>query len=171
MAHCQGNLKQIGIAFRTWDGDHGNKYPMSVFTNNGETKQFGAGSNLFRYFQVMSNQLNGPDLLTCLEDNRKPAADFASLDNHHLSYFVGLDADEALPVLLLSGDRNIVNGQQPINGILYVRAGPSVNWTPERHQGRGNILFSDGHVDMAVPLHLRGILASTGLATNRLAMP
>lgn len=41
----------------------------------------------------------------------------------------------------------------------------------ERHQGSGNILFSDGSVQQFTAQGLKKALAETGLATNRLAMP
>ena len=29
-AQCVTNLKQVGLAFKVWEGDHGDKYPMAV---------------------------------------------------------------------------------------------------------------------------------------------
>ena len=33
--NCVSNLKQIGLSFRLWEGDNGDKYPMSVSVTNG----------------------------------------------------------------------------------------------------------------------------------------
>src|ERR1017187_5801106 len=33
--NCTNNLKQIGLAFRIWEGDNGGKYPMQVSVTNG----------------------------------------------------------------------------------------------------------------------------------------
>ncbi|HEX7470581.1 MAG TPA: prepilin-type N-terminal cleavage/methylation domain-containing protein, partial [Verrucomicrobiae bacterium] len=30
--NCISNLKQVGIAFRLWEGDNGDRYPMAVQT-------------------------------------------------------------------------------------------------------------------------------------------
>ena len=30
--NCVSNLKQVGIAFRLWEGDNGDRYPMAVST-------------------------------------------------------------------------------------------------------------------------------------------
>jgi competence protein ComGC len=69
-AACQSNLKQIGIAFRTWEGDHGDKYPMSVPKDKGGSLEYGAGREMFRHFQVMSNELNNPKIMLCPSDDR-----------------------------------------------------------------------------------------------------
>ena len=31
--NCVNNLKQDGLAFRIWEGDNGDKYPMAVSTD------------------------------------------------------------------------------------------------------------------------------------------
>ncbi|HET7625628.1 MAG TPA: hypothetical protein VFM25_10220, partial [Verrucomicrobiae bacterium] len=37
---CVNNLKQVGLSFRLWAGDHDGKYPMQVSTNQGGTMEF-----------------------------------------------------------------------------------------------------------------------------------
>jgi hypothetical protein len=32
---CVNDLKQVGIAFRLWEGDNNDKYPMAVSVTNG----------------------------------------------------------------------------------------------------------------------------------------
>src|ERR1051326_7556459 len=32
---CTNNLKQVGLAFRIWSGDNGDRYPMQVPSNTG----------------------------------------------------------------------------------------------------------------------------------------
>lgn len=173
---CESNLKQIGLAFRTWEGDYNDFYPMRYFTNADGTMKWADAANAYRYFQVMSNELCNPVILACPKDAKRdnasiPAGFGPIFNGAHISYFIGLDADESTPKVLLSGDRNIINGSQPINGILYVKTNQPASWTPERHENRGNILFSDGHVQTLSATELKSALANTGLATNRLAMP
>jgi len=170
---CQINLKQIGLAFRTWEGDYNDLYPMSYFTNESGFMKYANAANAFRYFQVMSNELNNPKLLLCPEDRKRNMANNfdASFSGANISYFIGLDGDEKYPTRLLSGDRNLTNGMKLNDGILAVMTNQAVGWTPEQHKGIGNILFSDGSVQQLSAQGLKDVLAQTGLATNRLAMP
>jgi prepilin-type N-terminal cleavage/methylation domain-containing protein len=74
--NCVNNLKEVGLAFRVWEGDNGDQYPMSVSTANGGASQLvgsaantapGAGSFIYA-FMVMSNELSTPKILLCTSD-------------------------------------------------------------------------------------------------------
>ena len=172
-ANCQNNLKQIGLAFRTWDGDYNDTYPARYFTNADGSMKFADAANAYRSFQVISNELVSFRVLHCPQDDKRPlATDWDSgLSGKNISYFIGLDADETAPTLLLSGDRNITNGLKIKNAVLDVTTNQLASWTQERHNGAGNILFADGSVQFLDVKGLNAAIAKTGLATNRLAMP
>src|ERR1035438_10904304 len=72
--NCVNNLKQDGLAFRLWEGDNGDKYPMAVSTNKNGTMEYTEDGNAFRHFQVMSNELSTPKILVCPADDRTAAA-------------------------------------------------------------------------------------------------
>jgi prepilin-type N-terminal cleavage/methylation domain-containing protein len=168
---CVNNLKQTGVAFRVWEGDHGDKYPMSVSETNGGTMEFTAGPDLWRHFQVMSNELSTPKVLICpADESRNAATNFTFLRNSNISFFIGLDANETNPQLILSGDR-LTNGTALKNGILEVSSNHPAAWTAEVHNKVGNILLSDGSVQQVSITGLRSAIENTGLATNRLQMP
>lgn len=170
---CVNNLKQVGIAFRVWEGDFGDKYPMAVSKARGGTMEFNTGADTFRHFQVMSNELATPIILVCPADTRVAAADFAQLKNQNVSYFVGLDANDANPQMILSGDRNITGPNKPENGILKLAPGDSVNWTAEMHGNQGNVGLTDGSVQRLNNSGLGEALENTGATTNiwRIALP
>jgi hypothetical protein len=58
----------------------------------------------------------------CPSDRERVAAtNFdAGFGNANVSYFTGLDADEAWPKIFLAGDRNVTNGTPVQNGVLTV---------------------------------------------------
>jgi prepilin-type processing-associated H-X9-DG protein len=170
---CANNLKQIGLAFRLWSGDCGDKYPMQELANESIWSFHLNATNEFRYFQVMSNELTTPKNLVCPADTkRKPAANFTNgFDNSHISYFVGLDADETMPLTFLAGDRNLTNGQPKTNNILCLQTNQLVGWTKDLHNLGGNIAMADGSVRQLNTGGLQKALGDTGLATNRLLFP
>ena len=75
---CVNNLKQVGIAFRLWEGDNNDRFPMSVSSTKGgalEAVYSGlntaaiANYNLLNVFIVMSNECSTPKILFCPADN------------------------------------------------------------------------------------------------------
>ena len=168
---CINNLKQDGLAFRLWDSMGDGRYPMAVSTNKGGTMEFAESGNTFRHFQVMSNELNTPKILVCPDDNRTAATSFAKLNNQNVSYFVGLDAEEARPQMLMTGDRNVTNGSTSVRSVLELRPAIPAGWTETMHNGNGNVGMADGSVFQHTTLTLRNALRNTGNTTNRIALP
>ena len=62
---CVNSLKQSGLAFTVWSSDNNDKFPMAVARTNGGSMEFITGPNAFRHFQVMSNELSTPKVMTC----------------------------------------------------------------------------------------------------------
>src|SRR5436309_481291 len=56
--NCTNNLKQIGLAFRTWSLDNNDKFPMQVSVTNGGAMEIVGTGTAFAAFQVMSNELS-----------------------------------------------------------------------------------------------------------------
>jgi len=171
---CVNNLKQTGLAYRIWESDHGNLYPQGVWETNGGTMEFTSGPNCYRHFQVMSNELSTPKVLLCPADNDDrsiAATNFFSLNNSNISFFVGIVSNDNIPTLILSGDHNIINGLSLKSGLLELTTNNPSRWTTEVHNKVGNILLADGSVQMVNISGLRQIVASSGVATNRIQMP
>jgi hypothetical protein len=110
----------------------------------------------------MQNELGqSPKLLICPADERNAAMDFSNnFDNTHISYFVGVSANDAHPQSLMSGDRNLGPGTKPDpdygfspasgkgNDVAIPISGP-VSWSLKMHSagstaGAGDILLGDG---------------------------
>ena len=171
--NCVNNLKQVGLAFRIWEGDNNDKYPMDTPVDKGGTKEYSTGADTFRHFQVMSNELSTPKILICPMDTRTVATSFAHLKNENVSYFVGLDAKDSEPQRFLDGDRNITGGSEPENGILKLVPGGPVGWTAAIHNNSGNLGLADGSVQSVSVAGLHTALQNSGDATNtwRIALP
>jgi competence protein ComGC len=170
---CNCNLKQVALAFRIWEGDHGDKYPMQASVTNGGTMELANGGNAWINFAVMSNELSTPIILICPADRTRFAAkNFTTgFNNANVSYFVGLNAVESQPEMFLSGDGNFSVGGVPVkSGLLELTTNAPIGWTTARHK-YGNIALTDGSVEQTTTEHLQDSLQRTGVATNRLAIP
>jgi len=164
--NCASNIKQIGIAFRVWEGDHGDKYPMSVSVTNGGAMELVAAGNIAVCFQVMSNELCTPKILLCPEDtHRVYATNFSTgFSGANISYFLNPDAVEAYPQMILDGDSNLqVNGKPVQRGLLDFRTVTNIAWAKDRHHGVGNIGMADGSAQQATS---GGLNSAFGSCTN-----
>jgi prepilin-type N-terminal cleavage/methylation domain-containing protein/prepilin-type processing-associated H-X9-DG protein len=175
---CINNLRQVGVAFQGFAHDHNSRFPMQVPGLEGGSQEFTAVSYQvsggfffsYRHFQTLSNDLGSARLLACPADTRPPAATFVYLSNTNLSYFVGLRADYSRPSSLLAGDRNLTNDYEISPTLLRPLANNAWHWTAELHQFKGNLLFSDGHVEERSSQTLSASL-NPGAMTGELALP
>jgi type II secretory pathway pseudopilin PulG len=185
--NCVNNLKQIGLAFRIWEGDNGGKYPMKVSVTNGGAMEVVVNGDVSAIFRAMSNELSTPKTLRCPQDTKRTVAtDFAGgLSGANISYFVGLDANDQYPQMILAGDDNLaVNGVRVHPGLLNLSTNAAVEWTENERHGLpqqwsfrnqhfriGNIGLADGSVQTTTAAAFQSALVNTGFATNRFVMP
>jgi prepilin-type N-terminal cleavage/methylation domain-containing protein/prepilin-type processing-associated H-X9-DG protein len=226
---CTNNLKQVGLAFRTWQLDN-NAYPMAVTGQNGgpwgagttfNTTAIGSGTApglaaglvggniqyLYQIFTVMSNELSTPKILYCPSSFKTGAGQATGFpvitpsvnpqpcltNNNSLSYFVGIQAIDTSPQMLLDGDYNMgqgVAGNSTIaatttlftNSVTYggatgTQTGTNATiitaaWTATGHQNSGNVGLADGSVQGFSISGLRTGLSNTGDPNNNeLAIP
>ena len=177
---CISNLKQIGLAFRIWANDHGEKFPVQLEASgtNGGTMEFNLTGEVWRHFQILSNELNSPRILACNADqSRSRTMDWHQFTNNfHLSYFVGLDADETNPQTILSGDRNLTSMTvKAVKGVLNLASNDTAGWTKDIHNLAGNIGLGDGSAHQVnssmLNKQLQAALLSTTQTVHRLALP
>ena len=185
---CVNNLKQVGLAFRIWASDNGDRYPMRVPNSEGGTAGNLLNTTLiYTHYAVLSNELSTPKVLVCPADERNARTNFLTTgtganftDNTAVSYFLGQDADETMPSMFLCGDRNIYGPQLPAtaNGgygnsptnsagnrvALTTNAATlnNVGWTDKMHQRQGNVCLADGSVQQWSTSKLRESARQTG---------
>jgi prepilin-type N-terminal cleavage/methylation domain-containing protein len=170
-SECVNNLKQVGVGFRMWGNDNEEKFPWSVSMVNGGALNSGDWSDNFR---ACSNELAATAILVCPSDQKKSVArSWTLLDgDRHISFFVGLDADESRPITILAGDRNLLGGGGGLDRTWNAALGTSIDaaWDATLHAHNGQILLSDGSVQETTTFQLRdqisAALSQTGGSTN-----
>ena len=172
---CANNLRKIGLAFRTFAIASNDSFGMHVTERFGGSDEAKYTGELFRHFQVMSNELGALgacDMLVCPTDNRRPAVAFTNgFSNTNISYFVGIDASDTNPYMFLCGDRNVTNGTSLTNSILALTTNQPSGWTGALHKHCGNVLLASGEVRRFNNVELNAALAQTCCISNRLQMP
>ncbi|MEK7781299.1 MAG: prepilin-type N-terminal cleavage/methylation domain-containing protein [Verrucomicrobiota bacterium] len=143
---------------------------------------------VFGMFAVMSNELNTPKVLACPSDSRTGFGQASSFGNSvgttvgsfsdaSISYFVGVDANDTSPGMLLAGDANIGDGATPpIAANIYgegtrktISAGTNTtwganapNWADTTHSKQGNVAMADGSAQGFSTTGLRTALNNSG---------
>jgi prepilin-type processing-associated H-X9-DG protein len=176
---CVNQLKQMGSAFRIWEGDNRDKYPMGLAATNGGAMEFAALGNAEAIFQTMSNELSTPRILVCPADKgRWPALSFRSpLTSSNLSYFINPDSNEANPQDIMTGDDNLEIRRVRVRpGLLTLSANTPIAWSADRHGFSGNLGMADGSCQSATCSGLsnylfNSFLSSTNAVSLRLAIP
>jgi prepilin-type N-terminal cleavage/methylation domain-containing protein/prepilin-type processing-associated H-X9-DG protein len=200
---CANNLRQVGLAFRTWAAVNGGYLPMQLLGTQG-----GAASEVDTYsravtssqatshgackiFLCLSNQLSTPKSLFCPAEYeigyRQSATTFSGVgggsgtvpytNDLNVSYFVGVDASETSPRMLLTGDHNLGgNANPPTTAFLaalntgtpkvslgtnfIANQGPA--WMDTMHAKQGNVGMADGSVEWFGRTNLQNALKSSG---------
>jgi prepilin-type N-terminal cleavage/methylation domain-containing protein len=209
---CVNNLKQCGLATRVWEGDNNDRYPMAVLSSQGGALEFvhhtgnsatpanPTPNNVLtvfphqaKVFQVMSNELSTPKVTICPADtfhttaatnfgNANDTATKGDYDTTKTSFFIGSDAGETDPQMILFGDCNI-GKQGTANGpgnsrftsamaISSSAISQTVNqgwaWTIDTHNKVGNLTLSDGSVQQ---VSATGLKTSMQNGTNTVVWP
>jgi len=198
---CTNNLKQIGLSFRIFATDNTDSFPMNISTNQGGSSEYiglaTAPLYTFYTFLCMSNELGTPKIIVCPSDSdRKDMSNFVGVlnntvqnggGNHSVSFFVGIDAQETEPQMMLAGDRNITNNaglkvdgdysriaffQTNIVGSIYgANSTIGAGWSSKIHKANGNSVMGDGSVLQSSASRLKDALSNSQNSSNRMSFP
>jgi prepilin-type N-terminal cleavage/methylation domain-containing protein len=146
--NCVNNLKEVGLAFRVWEGDNGDQYPMSVSTAQGGARELVnsagttatlTGGSFIYAFLVMSNELSTPKILLCTSD----ASHTASATNFAPQLALGFST---APITVVSKTATLT----PLQYVSYFLCGdaaeayPQMILTGDRNIGASNPNISGG---------------------------
>jgi hypothetical protein len=191
---CVGNNKQLGLSYRVWANDNDDKYPYwSPTRDDGGARRianpaFMNDSNAWTHFLIMSNEIGSAKVLMCPTDRERHnnmCVDFSSNSvppnfgfdfqkNRGTSYFIGLDADETRPQVILGGDRNIVTNASNLRGsVVSVPSARPTGWTRDLHGFCGNAMTADGSVQQMNNAMLDASVSNAAAAghSNRFLLP
>ena len=176
---CMNQLRQMGLGFRIWEGDHEDKYPMNLSATNSGAMEFAALGNAEAIFLTMSNQLSTPKILVCPADKgRWPAPTFSTpLTSSNISYFINPDSNEANPQEIMTGDDNLeIRGVRVKSGLLTISPNTPIAWSADRHRFSGNVALADGSCQGVsnselTNYFLNSFLSTTNAVGLRLAIP
>jgi prepilin-type N-terminal cleavage/methylation domain-containing protein len=132
---CINNMKQVGIAYRIWSNDNGDRFPaqqteaLGGWSANATTSTANAAEYMFINYSLMANEMGqSAKIVMCPSDDRQPNTNFfyessvsstltasgvqaettyGNFDNTNVSYWVGTGANDTFPQGLLGGDRNM----------------------------------------------------------------
>jgi prepilin-type processing-associated H-X9-DG protein len=166
---CVNSLFNVNTAFKVWEGDNDDKFPMHFALTNREAMRLISSGRAYVLWQTLSNELGTAKWLYCPADTARTAATNFNVgfSDANISYFFSLDAADTYPQMILDGDDNLaVNGERVKPSILSLPATGSLTWTKERHGGWGNIGMADGSVQQTTPTTLNAaVIAVTNNAS------
>lgn len=165
---CVANLKQIVLAMHEFASDY-EVYPWRLPPTEGGSQ---SSTQAAKTFQVMYSYLITPTVLICPSERRALVDNILYVRNTNISYFVGIEAYEHQPSILIVGDRNISGGRNGRNCPVAQLHGaatefskteiPNAGWSALMHGGKGNIALGDGSAHQVNPFELRERLLGSG---------
>ena len=205
-SECINNQRQIGVGLRLWANDQG-AFPWNVSVEDGGSL---GSPDWTDHFRAASAEIVTPKVLYCPTD--KDRSSVASLNtgmngmaaitpvlaaagggavnpwntldgDRHVSYFVGLSADESKPQTILAGDRAIGSGlggnlitYTPANGTsidVYFEGG-KMHSPNSGDFGKGFVVLSDASVHAVTTYQFREYITTaltTGSSNVVLSLP
>lgn len=174
--NCINNLKQVGLGFRIWSNDNGDRFPWQIATPAGT---LGANVEQVERFRICSNEFNSPKILVCPSSGESRATEWATgggtgnvLGPGNVSFFYGVYSDETKPSTILTGDKNLSKANTVANtqNFATIAEADSAGWSSSIHVKQGNIGLADGSAqqttDTSIRTYIRGSISAGGSGTS-----
>jgi prepilin-type N-terminal cleavage/methylation domain-containing protein len=165
---CLSNLKQLTCAMNLYVNAN-ERYPWRIPAGQGGSS---TKSNVAATFLLLRDELALPQILICPSDTRSAAATYSSLDDANISYFLGVEAKEDRPGMVLVGDRNLEGGRPnrdcPVAKIRKCTFEfskveiPKARWSGAIHRRVGNISIADNSAHQVTGRKVQEYLWTSG---------
>jgi prepilin-type N-terminal cleavage/methylation domain-containing protein len=163
--NCVNNLKEVGLAFRVWEGDNGDQYPMAVGSAQGGAREFvpsasttatvnAAPGGFVAAFLVMSNELSTPKILICTSDATHTTA--------ATNFVPQIGAATGAPFMINGTAFTLANGNAAVSFVSYFLCGDTAEAYPQM------ILDGDRNIGASNP-NTSGSAATVIKGTNAIA--
>jgi prepilin-type N-terminal cleavage/methylation domain-containing protein len=165
---CINNMKQIGIAYRIWSNDNGDRFPAQQTEALGgwsaNATSATAAQFMFLNYSIMANEMGqSAKIVECPSDDRQPNTNFfyalnttfsqpgvpaettgGTFDNTNITYWVGTGANDTYPQGLLGGDRNM-----GLQGAQGTSQDPNYGLSPAVGSSVGEYVVADTNGSLA----------------------
>jgi len=149
---CSHHLNNLGIARTAQRADQGLRTLYETARNTP-----GKNIDLTAWQLVQASYSNSVPTgqWVCPADTRKAAADWASVRNDNLSYFMPLDPSELSPEAVLGGDRNVALNGVPIPAGVADFSKGTLSFTDSIHRRVGSLAMGGGSIQSTAGILLR----------------
>lgn len=160
-ARCAGNLRQVGIVFTSYAHEHQDRYPQSVPASEGGVREAAQKAPVAEgvlalspeVFRVTADDFKLPQVLTC-PATKLHVPSIRAIAVSNLSYCVNLYPKPGNPGTVVAADASLGTYWRQFQDFPRYATNVDVRFTQDRHVGRGNSLFGDGHVENGTRLKL-----------------
>ena len=152
---CANNLRQIGIAFSGFAHDHQDQYPHQTPAAEGGAREQNLSSPVLNgmyvlnpaAFQTVSAGFKSPQVVIC-PATRHWVSSFNQLNATNLCYALNLLAESGSATVPLASDSHLLGDWRLLMTSSVDRNRNLTIFNASRHEGRGNVVFGDGHVEL-----------------------
>jgi prepilin-type N-terminal cleavage/methylation domain-containing protein len=185
--NCTNNLKQIGLAFKTWALDNQDQNAMQVAAGAGGAKEFigarsfagGANKN-----PAVAGNMGVSGIFMVMSTTFAPSVGAAQGIPYNcdlnVSYAIGVDSQDTFPQMILTSDHNMGGVANPPTAAFqnsstavqayFVSIGTNfpnpntdkVGWLDSLHSKQGNLGIADGSVQQVTRTKLQDQFKNSG---------
>lgn len=152
---CANNLRQIGIAFNAFSHDHGDRFPHQTPIAEGGAREQSQEVPVLNgqyilsplAFQTASAGFKSAQVMIC-PATKHWVSSFSQLSVTNLCYALNLFAEPGGSSVALAADSHLLGDWRTMVESRVDRNQVQTLFERTRHDGKGNILFGDGHVEL-----------------------